>query len=86
MIDDNKVPTLEQTIQRITGDLMAMSTALHAVIASHPAPSTLRKQMRMYADETTPIFVLPTLFARDDGMRETYSNTLRSLIAAIPPD
>jgi len=84
MLDDEQPATAIQAKQIATGQYLALSNAVHALIASHSNPSGFSNLLDRYAAETERILLtLPALQA-DDGLRQAYSEVLRSLRSVIP--
>ncbi len=83
MLDDEKPATPEQERQMSAGRYMALSNAVHALIASHPAPAVFSACLDQFAQVTDPIFLHPDALQKDDGMRLAYSEVMRSIRASI---
>lgn len=83
MLDDDKAPTPGQQRQMATGQNLALSAAVHALIATHPDPKAFEAALDLYANELAKILILPLALQHDDGMRQAYSESLRSLRSAV---
>lgn len=69
MLEDDKVPTPDQQRQIEAGQSMALTAAVHALIATHPAPAAFEAALDLYANELAKILLLPLALQRDDGLR-----------------
>ncbi len=86
MINDDEPPTEAQAQQIAAGQYMALSAAVHALIATHPNPSKLRDMLMPYLAETDRILLTPQALQADDGMRQSYSEIRRTLLDALGED
>jgi hypothetical protein len=82
MLEDDKVATPTQQTQIAAGQYAALSAAVHALIASHPDRLAFARALDEYAGITDRIFLTPTALQADDGMRQAYSEVMRSLRGA----
>lgn len=85
MIDDEKEPTDTQRQQAAAGQYLALSNAVHALMRTHPDLAALASALDDYASVTDQILLTRPALQVDDGMRQTYSETMRSLRDAIHP-
>lgn len=85
MMNDDEIPTPEQSQQIATGQYVALSAAVHALIASHPNPAEFARLFRHYDQETQRLFLALPVMQAENGMRLAYGEVRRSLLAAIPP-
>ena len=85
MLDDNLPPTDDQARQIAAGQYLAMSNAVHALIATHPNPKAFSDALDAFDRETSQILLLSLALQHDDGMRQTYGEVMRSLRLAIHP-
>ena len=79
MLEDDKAPSNEQRHQIAAGQYMALSAAVHALIATHPDRAAFAKALDGYASETAPIFLSQPALQADDGIRQAYAEVLRGL-------
>ena len=84
MLDDDLPPTPKQTQQIAAGQHMALSTAVHALIATHPNPGAFERALAEYSQVPDRILLTPTALQADDGLRQAYSEVMRGLRDAIP--
>lgn len=84
MLEDDKAPTLEQRIQMQAGQSMALNAAVHALIRSHPNPQSFAAVFETLLEVTNPILVTGLALQANDGLREAYSETVRTLRSMLP--
>lgn len=85
MIEDSKAPTLEQRIQTQAGEILALSAAVHALIRTHPAASDFSAEFERLLGVTGKILSTPVAERMNDGLRESYAETVRSLRSMLAP-
>lgn len=83
MIDDEQPLTPDQVRQAEIGSNMAISAAVHALIASHPAADAFEKAFQNYLSFSDGMFLTTLGLQKDQGMRQAYSSTRRSLWDAV---
>lgn len=84
MIEDDNALTWEQRHQMEVGQNMALSAAVHALIATHPNPAAYAAMLDHFAQPTNLLFLERLPLQKDDGIRRAYGEALHTFRSVIP--
>ena len=86
MLNDDLPNTPMQARQVMVGKYLAMSDAVHALIATHPDVAAFSASFRLYQSVTSDLLLQLPVLQGDDGMRQAYGETIGSLWLAAERD
>jgi hypothetical protein len=84
VINDDEPPSEAQARQIATGQYMALSAAVHALMATHPRPAEIRAMFMHFLSVPDQILLTQQALQADDGLRQAYAEVRLSLLDALP--